>query len=292
MSSANHKPMITIVSGLSGSGKTVALRTFEDIGYYCIDNLPGEMLPELIRKVSKSQQDIQNIAVSIDVRNRYDDLSDVGQWLSSIGRHGFDHRLVFFDSRDEILIKRYSDTRRRHPLSHLGLALPDALTMERQALRPIQALADHTIDTSDLNVHQLRKLLLTDLVVESGSGVTLLFESFAYKRGIPVDADFVFDARALPNPHWIPELRPLSGRDQRVREFFASEKLVCDYLAELTGFLENWIPRFESETRSYITLAFGCTGGRHRSVYLAESLATHFRNQGREDVLSFHRELE
>lgn len=282
---------LTVVSGLSGAGKTVALRMLEDLGYYCVDNLPADLLPAFVESVDSGGTQ-QNLAVGIDVRNHHADLGSIGDWLSAVGKRGWQHRLVFFDAADAALVKRYSDTRRRHPLSQLGLALPDAIALERQVLRPVRALADHVFDTTALNVHQLRKRLLADLEGGRRPGLTLLFESFAYKRGLPVDADFVFDTRCLPNPHWDPALRPLTGRDALIQAHFAGIAEVQEYVAEVRGFVERWLPRFESETRSYLSIAFGCTGGRHRSVYLAEMLAAHFREHGRDDALTYHRELE
>jgi UPF0042 nucleotide-binding protein len=281
---------LTVVSGLSGSGKSGALRTLEDLGYYCVDNLPVDLLPAFVESVGGEVH--QKLAVGIDVRNHHADLGNIGEWLAAVGARGYQHRLVFFDTADDTLIKRYSDTRRRHPLSQLGLALPDAIALERQVLRPVKALADHVLDTTTLNVHQLRKRVLTELEAGQRPGLTLLFESFAYKRGLPVDADFVFDTRCLPNPHWDPALRPLTGRDAGIQQYFAAQPEVQAYLEQVRGFVEAWLPRFESESRSYLSIAFGCTGGRHRSVYLAESLATWFREHGREDALSYHRELE
>ncbi len=286
------KPLLIVVSGMSGSGKTVALRTLEDLGYYCVDNLPAELLTAFVKGVSEVQVRRDQLAVGIDVRNMTSDLSDIGEWLSAVAGLGYDHRLVYFDTSDDVLVKRYSETRRRHPLSHLGLALSDAIALERQVLRPLRALADDCIDTSHLNVHQLRKAVLALLEPTHSPRVSLLLESFAYRRGLPGDADFVFDARCLPNPHWDPRLRPLSGRDAAVREHLDTQDGVREYVAQVAGFLDTWIPRFESESRSYVTIAFGCTGGRHRSVYLAEKLAQHFRDLGREDVLTYHRELE
>ena len=198
--------------------------------------------------------------------------------------------LIFLDTRDEVLIKRYSETRRRHPLSAEGLPLNDAIALERKLLRPLAAIADRVIDSSELNVHQLRRLIATELGM-AGRELSLLFESFAYKRGLPADADFVFDARCLPNPHWDARLRPLSGKDTPVREWLEERPEVGRFLAQLRGFLDEWLPRFEAESRSYVTICIGCTGGRHRSVYLCERLAEHFR-ASRDQVLSFHRELE
>jgi UPF0042 nucleotide-binding protein len=290
MSDAAARPTLTVVSGLSGSGKSVALRTLEDFDYYCVDNLPAELLPSFVQALARESGGRPRLAVSIDVRN-HADLTRMGEWLSAVGALGFDHRLVFFDTRDDVLVKRYSETRRRHPLSHGGLALSDAIALERERLRPLRALADVVIDTTELNVHQLRKAILSELEAGFKPRVSLLFESFAYRNGIPADADFVFDARCLPNPHWDARLRPLSGRDGAVREYLEAQPAVVEYLDQVAAFLGAWLPRFESETRSYVTVAFGCTGGRHRSVYLAEALAQHFRERGREDVLTFHREL-
>jgi RNase adapter protein RapZ len=284
-------PMLIVVSGLSGSGKSVALRTLEDLDYYCVDNLPAELLTSFVKSMSQSESKRSQLAVSIDVRNLASDLSRIGEWLSAVASLGYDHRLVFFDTSDDALVKRYSETRRRHPLSHQGLALSDAIALERERLRPLRALADDIIDTTDLNVHQLRKAVLSRLEPGLSPRVSLLFESFAYKNGVPGDADFVFDARCLPNPHWDAKLRPLSGRDPAVREFLDEQGNVREYVDQVAAFLDKWLPRFESETRSYVTIAFGCTGGRHRSVYLAEKLAQHFRDSDREDVLTYHREL-
>jgi UPF0042 nucleotide-binding protein len=286
------RPLLIVVSGMSGSGKSVALNTLEDLDFFCTDNLPAELLPRFVRSVAGEESGRTRLAVGIDVRNRTPDLARIPQWLSEVGALGFDHKLVYFDTRDEVLLKRYSDTRRKHPLSHGGLALADAIRLERERMRPLQAIADLVMDTSEMNVHQMRRQVITDLGIGVHQGLSLLFESFAYKRGLPADADFIFDARALPNPHWDARLRPLSGRDAAVREHLEQDPVVRAYAEQVTAFLDAWIPRFEAETRSYLTVAFGCTGGRHRSVYLAERLAAHFRDQGREGVLSFHRELE
>jgi len=289
MTAAGGPPLV-IVSGMSGSGKSVALKTFEDLGYYCVDNLPAELLPEFVRRMLASQSSPDRIAVGIDARS-LGDLSDVPEALSQTGALGMDTRLLFFDTRDEVLLRRYADTRRRHPLSHLGLVLPDAISLERQALKPLRQIADHVLDTSELNVHQMRRRILTEYGL-SGSGLSLLFESFAYRRGVPAEADFVFDARVLPNPHWDARLRPLSGRDPAVADHLDADPEVIAYVAQVQGFLDAWLPKLRSETRSYVTVAFGCTGGRHRSVYLAERLARHCRDNGWAEVAVYHRELD
>lgn len=288
----SHAPVLVIVSGMSGSGKSVALNTFEDLGFYCVDNLPAELLPEFVRSVARDDGAPEKLAVGIDVRNRHSDLANIPAWLSAVGALGLDPRLVYFETADEVLLKRYADTRRRHPLSQLGLSLADAISLERQVLKPLRQVADSVIDTSALNVHQLRRQVITDFGLVADHALSLLFESFAYRRGVPADADFVFDARVLPNPHWDPELRPLSGRDAQVREYLEAQDDVRAYVAQVEAFLDGWLPRLRTETRSYVTVAFGCSGGRHRSVYLAERLARHFRENGWAEVAVHHRELD
>jgi RNase adapter protein RapZ len=286
-----QRTQLIVVSGLSGSGKTVALRTLEDLDYYCVDNLPSALMPAFVSAVSHDSIAVHpRLAVGVDVRNRRQDLDRLPGILSDLARTGIDYRLLFLDTRDEVLLKRYSESRRRHPLSIDGIALADAIAQERKLLRPMQAIADTVIDTSDINVHQLRRLVITEMGQKSGS-MTLLFESFAYRRGVPSDADFVFDARALPNPHWNATLRPLSGKDAAVRDWLEQQPDVAAFRTDVADFLDRWLPRFESEGRSYVTICIGCTGGRHRSVYLAERLAEHCRERFRQ-VLSYHREME
>ena len=288
---ANPSSRLVVVSGLSGSGKSVALRTLEDLDYYCVDNLPSALLPAFVRAVSQGSEGRHpRLAVGVDVRNRADDLNRLPEVLSELADIGIDYELVFLDTRDDILIKRYSETRRRHPLSLGGLGLADAIALERKLMRQIATIADRVIDTSALNVHQLRRLVIVELGINAGS-LTLLFESFAFKKGVPPVADFVFDARCLPNPHWNAALRPLSGRDAPVREWLEQQADVVLFLDHLRSFFETWLVRFQNEGRSYVTICIGCTGGRHRSVFLVERLAEHFR-QNYQQVLSYHRELE
>lgn len=290
--SEGNRPLLIVVSGLSGSGKSVALNALEDLDFFCTDNLPAELLPRFVRSVASDSRGRHRLAVGIDVRSRLPDLSRIPEWLAEVAALGFDHKLVYFDTCDDVLIKRYSDTRRKHPLSHDGLPLADAIRLERKRMQPLLALADLVMDTSQLNVHQMRRQVLAELGLATQQAMSVLLESFAYKRGVPSDADFVFDARVLPNPHWDARLRPLSGRDPAVREHLDQDPLVCEFAQQVTAFLDRWLPHFEAQTRSYLTVAFGCTGGRHRSVYLAERLAAHLRQQGRQDVATFHRELE
>ncbi|TAN08974.1 MAG: RNase adapter RapZ [Rhodanobacteraceae bacterium] len=284
------KIRVVVLTGLSGAGKTVALRAFEDLGFYCVDNLPTSLLPALYRALVEGRRDLpRGIAVGVDVRSR-GDLERLPDALSRLAEAGADAELAFLESRDAVLLKRYASSRRRHPLSEDGLSLVDAIAEERRRLRPLMAIANRTIDTSDSNVHQLRRQIATDYGAATG-GLTLMFESFAYGRGLPPDCDFVFDARCLPNPHWDPRLRPFSGLDAAVRDFLDGQGVVVQYLADVQQFLDAWLPRFESEDKGYLTVAIGCTGGRHRSVYIAERLADHYR-ASRDQVLSFHRELE
>ena len=292
MTEAPSRPTLIVVSGMSGSGKSVALATLEDMDFYCVDNLPAELLPDFVRTVTSAEEVPEKLAVGIDIRNRNSDLSQIPEWLSAVGALGLDPQLVFFDTDDAMLLRRYADTRRRHPLSHLGLVLADAISLERQVLKPLQRIADAVIDTSGLNVHQLRRQVITGFGLGDDQSLSLLFESFAYRRGVPPGADFVFDARVLPNPHWNPELRPLSGRDLPVREHLDREPDVIAYAGQVASFLDTWLPRMGSDNRSYVTIAFGCTGGRHRSVYLAESMARHFRDAGRDAVAAVGAETQ
>ena len=295
LAEATHKQRFLIVSGISGSGKSIALNTLEDQGFYCVDNLPAGLVRDFAAQTVGASESLglndsgQRVAIGIDARNRPSDLQQIPAVLSDLAAAGSEVTLVFLDSSDEILLKRYSETRRRHPLSRDGLSLKEAIARERALMHPIASLADLVIDTTDLNVHQLRRRIITDLGL-GAAGLSVLFESFAYKKGLPPDADFVFDARSLPNPHWDARLRPLSGRDTQVRDWLSVQAEVQAYLTDLKTFLERWLPPSDSSERSYVTVAVGCTGGRHRSVYLVEALALHFANT-RESVMSFHREL-
>jgi UPF0042 nucleotide-binding protein len=288
---ANAPARVVVLTGMSGGGKTVALRALEDLEFYCVDNLPTGLLPQLVAAASEGGGGKhRRIAVGVDVRNRGEDFRRMPAVLSELAAAGVEVHLIFLDSRDEVLIKRYSETRRRHPLSAQGRSLADAIAEERRLLRPLATIAEKVIDSSDLNVHQLRRLIATGYA-QASEGMTLMFESFAFKRGLPLDADFVFDARCLPNPHWQPSLRPLSGKDAPVREYLDAQPLVTEYFDDTARWLDAWLPRFEHDDRSYVTISIGCTGGRHRSVYLVEKLAAHYRAK-RDNVLIFHREVE
>ncbi len=281
---------LVIVSGLSGSGKSVALHTLEDLGYYCIDNLPAGLLSVLAQELSLAPTPVQNAAVGIDARNLPQALQQFSQVLDQLKQRGISSEILFLTCETETLIKRFSETRRRHPLSNTGAALAEAVEQERALLEPIAQRADLFIDTSQTNIHQLRDLVLSRVARQNRNRLSLLFESFGYKHGIPRDADFVFDARCLPNPHWQPELRPLSGHDKAVVQYLESEPQVTAMHEQLRSFLEQWIPAFEAGNRSYLTIAVGCTGGQHRSVYLIERLARHFQTHY-PNVVTRHREL-
>ncbi|HKJ94468.1 MAG TPA: RNase adapter RapZ [Gammaproteobacteria bacterium] len=279
-----------IISGLSGSGKSVALNTLEDAGFYCIDNLPVALLDAFGRHVAdQPESNADRYAVGIDARNRPEDLKRFPDILRELERNGIHCEILFLDAEHDTLLKRFSETRRRHPLSGRETPLTEAITRERALLTPILERADLTIDTTQTTVHQLREMVRERLVREP-LGLSLLFQSFGYKHGTPPDADFVFDARGLPNPHWEPDLRPQTGRDPPVAEFLSGQPDVNAYLADIRGFLERWLPAFLRENRSYLTVAIGCTGGQHRSVYLVERLASHFADSDF-SVSVRHREL-
>jgi UPF0042 nucleotide-binding protein len=268
---------LVVISGRSGSGKTSALNILEDVGFTCIDNLPVSLLPDLINKLrSENLRDDLKLAVGIDARNLVGDLSLIPEELELIKARGISVNVLFLQSRRSDLIRRYSETRRKHPLSSSTVSLKEAIDLEKDMLAPIAEIADRNIDTSGLSLHQLRDLIKSTVVPHDTEQMAILFESFGFKRGVPSDADFVFDVRCLPNPHWKLELRALTGNDPEVIEFLESQVDVASMLADIIGFLTRWIPKHQDNNRSYLTVAIGCTGGQHRSVYLANRLAEHF----------------
>lgn len=271
---------LIVVSGLSGSGKSVALHMLEDLGYYCVDNIPAGLLPMFIAHTVRSNEvTYQRTAVGVDARNQPTEIASVPKLLAELKRSGLECEVLFLRAEEEALLKRYSETRRRHPLSRDNLGLAEALACERQLLEPIANAADLVMDTTRTSVHALRELVRQRVGERTSGGLHILFESFAYRHGLPGDADFVFDARTLPNPHWEPELQHLTGRDDRVVEFLERHAPVARMLEDIIRFLEHWIPEFERANRSYLTIAIGCTGGQHRSVYLVERLAAHFTSR-------------
>jgi RNase adapter protein RapZ len=275
---------IVLVSGLSGSGKSIAIAVLEDAGYYCVDNLPLAMLESLVEHLGKEGH--ERIAIAIDARSGAS-FSQLPAIAESLRYKGADLRIIFLEAKTLSLVKRFSETRRRHPLSSESVSLQEAIQLEREMLADVAPLG-HRIDTSELSPSALR-LWIKDLIQQDRSRITLLFQSFGFKHGIPLDADLVFDVRCLPNPHYVPELRPLTGRDQPVADYIEASPDAMAMLADISGFVENWLPCFIRDHRAYLTVAIGCTGGQHRSVYFAETLAANFGR--REQVLVRHREL-
>ncbi len=281
-----------LISGLSGSGKSVALKVLEDSGYYCVDNLPAELLSSLVEYLLHAGY--SNIAVSIDVRSG-NSVQRLPGLLLELMQQELTVHVLFLDAQNDTLVKRFSETRRLHPLSGAasgadgtpGRTLPECVSHERELLAGISSIGHH-IDTTELNANALRAWI-KNLIQVDRARLTLLFESFGFKHGIPLDADLVFDVRCLPNPHYDPDLRPLTGRDAAVIEFLENAPKVQDMFGDISGFVERWLPGFVADNRSYLTVAIGCTGGQHRSVYLAEKLARHFEQ--RQQVLVRHRGL-
>lgn len=275
---------LVIISGLSGSGKSVALKVLEDAGYYCIDNLPVNFMPEVVSCLR--QQNYRNLAISVDVRGG-PSIEALPQQLDAIRNEGSDVRLMFLEAKVDTLVKRFSETRRRHPLSQDKLTVTEAITLEREMLGRVGDLG-HRIDTSELNANALRNWV-KEFVALDRSRITLICQSFGFKHGIPLDADLVFDVRCLPNPYYDIKLRPLTGQDQPVIDFLESQPNVLAMYADIEAYLARWLPSFVQDNRSYLTVAIGCTGGQHRSVYLAERLARRFAHQ--QQVLVRHREM-
>ncbi|MCW9023605.1 MAG: RNase adapter RapZ [Gammaproteobacteria bacterium] len=282
---------LIIISGLSGSGKSIALNVLEDLHYYCIDNLPAGMLPALADQLLSSDSlTHDHVAVGIDARNTPAELANFSTILENLRSRSLEIEILFLEADNITLIKRFSETRRRHPLSNKDVPLSEAIIQERNLLEPIAAEADLRMDTSRTNIHQLRDLIHSRVNSTDHAKLSLLFESFGFKQGIPVDADFVFDVRCIPNPHWEPRLRALTGKDEAVAEFLEQHDDAIKMYEDIRTFLSNWIPRFEADNRSYMTVAIGCTGGQHRSVYMVEKLAAYFSEQ-RKGILHRHREL-
>ncbi|GHA54416.1 RNase adapter RapZ [Photobacterium aphoticum] len=279
--------MLMVVSGRSGSGKSIALRVLEDLGYYCVDNLPVTLLPQFIATL---KDDERNVAVSIDVRNMPDDQEEIRRTLDSLGEH-VDVNVIFLDADDKALVKRYSETRRLHPLSRQNMSLEQAIQSESALLSGIKERADLVIDTTGKSIHDLSETVRARVLGRDARELIMVFESFGFKHGLPTDADYVFDVRFLPNPHWVPELKPLTGLDQGVKEFLSGHPEVNQLIYQVRNFIETWLPMLEKNNRSYLTVAIGCTGGQHRSVYIAQQLAEHFRYEGHQ-VQVRHRTLE
>ncbi len=279
---------LVIVSGLSGAGKTIALHSLEDLGFYCVDNLPVSLLPMFAEQASRLDIVHEGVAVGVDARTTA--LNEMPALLQTLSAVKIPYHILFLEADDTILIQRFSETRRRHPLSSANVPLREAIQQERQLLEPLAKQADIRINTSFIQVHQLRDIIRLQIKLRSHQNLSVLFQSFGFKYGIPSDADFVFDVRCLPNPYWESELRQLTGRDDAVVNFLQAHPKVQQMEQTIIEFLETWLPQFAADNRSYLTIAIGCTGGQHRSVYLAEQLAKHF-NQQSEGILVRHREL-
>lgn len=281
---------LVIVSGRSGSGKSTALHLLEDSGFYCIDNLPAGLLPELARQASNTDLSLPKVAISIDARNLPSDLKRFPELLKQVQDAGIQCDVLFLAATDDVLIKRFSETRRKHPLTDDNLSLAEAIAAELTLLEPIIDLASLKVDTSHLTLYQLRDQLKLRLLSSQNSGPSILIQSFGFKRGVPVDADLVFDVRCLPNPYWKPDLRPFCGKDQQICDYLDAEPDAQEMYQDIYQFLHKWLPRYAAGERSYMSIGIGCTGGHHRSVYIAErlvrELSSNFSN-----LLIRHRDL-
>ena len=276
---------IVIISGLSGSGKSIALNVLEDTSYYCVDNLPSQMLRQLASHLGR--RGYEKVGVAIDIRGG-DSIAMLPQQLAGLRARGCELEFLFLDARNEVLLKRYFETRRRHPLANEERTLTESIAEERRRLEYLAELGQH-IDTSDLTPRALRDWIRQFIVADARGGLTLLFESFGFKHGVPLDADLVFDVRCLPNPYYESALRALTGRDRAVIDYLEADVDVARMRADIARFIGDWLPRYASDNRGYLTVGIGCTGGQHRSVYFAEWLGRCFRDRAR--VLVRHREL-
>ena len=281
---------LTIISGRSGSGKSTVLHVLEDHGYYCIDNLPASLLPALANRISEDGNDLPQVAVSIDARNVSEDLEKVPEILAVLKSTSISTKILFLDANSQTLLRRFNESRRKHPLSNETIGLKEAINIESDLLEHISLLADLAIDTSNMSLQALRQTVKKHLLGGHSSATALLFQSFGYKHGVPADADIVYDVRCLPNPYWNASLRSLTGLDQPVADFLGSDAEVTDMLTDILNFLLKWLPSFDANNRSYITIAIGCTGGQHRSVYLCERLSKVFAEK-LANVQVRHREL-
>jgi len=288
---SKNKQRLIVISGLSGAGKTVALHTLEDSGFYCIDNLPIGLLNEFGHQLTDlGSIPAEEIAVGIDARNPEHLIANLPESIELLKQQNLSVELIYIEANDDILTKRYSETRRKHPLSTAAISLAEAIEKERGIMERFSEKADLRIDTSLLSMYGLRDLVREQIVKHPAESLSIQFVSFGYKHGVPKDADFVFDTRCLPNPYWEKDLRLLTGKDKAVIEFLDDQGLAKDLYAQIKDFVAFWTPHFEASNRSYLCFAIGCTGGQHRSVYLAEKLANYFRQQDKHVIIS-HRDI-
>ena len=282
---------LIIISGRYGSGKSTALNQLEDEGYYCIDNLPVSLLPALVEEASRDEfGHFRGTAVCIDARNAWKDLANFGEVMNSLPE-SVQSEILFLDAQESALIKRFSETRRKHPLSSDSMPLAEAIDRERVLLEPISSAASLVLDTSQMTIYELRDAIKQRLLGAESGSMSVLIQSFGFKRGIPTDADLVFDVRMLPNPHWVKELRLKNGLEEEVRNFLEAQSTTNELYQDISGFLDRWLPRYADSNRSYMTVAIGCTGGQHRSVYLADRLFRQYRDQY-PGIHIRHRELQ
>ncbi len=282
---------LVIVSGRSGSGKSTALNALEDLEFYCIDNLPAGLLPELWRESAGSNDPrMQKVAVSIDARNLESGIQKFPEFYERCREQRIDIDILYLDASNETLLQRFHSTRRKHPLSGRGRSLKEAIEKERSLLEPIVAKADLIIDTSALTLYELRDLIKFRIAGRTTQDIAILFQSFGFKHGVPNDADFVFDVRCLPNPYWDPSLRRFNGLDKEIADFLEAQSETAEMKQDIIRFLDKWLPAFKGSNRSYLTVAIGCTGGQHRSVYLCEQIGRHFKQQD-PNIQIRHKEL-
>lgn len=282
---------LIIVSGLSGSGKSVALHVLEDLGYYCIDNIPAALINAAVTEVRAGEgRSAELLAIGVDARNRPQDLQALPGLVDTLRAQNIRTEIIFLQASDEILLQRYSESRRRHPLAEYGTELRAAIKAEREILAEINNSADLIIDTSATSIYELADVLRERVDLRQMESLSVLIESFGFGRGIPADADFVFDLRSIPNPYWTMELRGLTGLDREVIDFLTAQKMFVAMHDDILGFLQRWIPHFENARRGYLTVAVGCTGGQHRSVCMAEKLSARLRKH-HEPVLTRHNGL-
>ncbi len=281
-----------LISGLSGAGKSIAMRALEDLGFFCVDNLPMTMLPALVEQVRAAGADRErHVAVVVDARGAGRGLEKFSDVIKQLREGGINPQVIFLEAEDNVLITRFKETRRRHPLTSGDCTLSEAISRERALLAPLRESADVVIDTTHTHLYQLRDLVRQRLSESAPDSFSVLLQSFGYKNGVPQDADMVFDARCLPNPYWEPALRSLTGKDEEVVRYLENQPQAAKMLASLQGFLDQWIPAFEHDNRAYLNIAIGCTGGQHRSVYLVDRIAEHLGGK-RESVIVRHRELD